>query len=56
MSYTDAQIREKLEARTDEELISFRQKLKKIDTPAAWGIRFQILKVITSRVLNKGLY
>lgn len=45
----DQKIRAELEKHSVKELIAFREKLRKIDTPRAWAIRFHITMVVIGK-------
>lgn len=45
----DQRIANELRKHTTKELIEFREKLVRIDTPRAWAIRFGIIKVLLER-------
>ena len=54
MAMSDQEIRAKLKPRTTTELLAFREKLRKMDTPQAWGIRFHIMQELLFRHLFTG--
>jgi hypothetical protein len=48
---TDAEIRAKIAERTTKELLSFREKLKRMNTPESWSLRFHIIQELLYRHL-----
>jgi hypothetical protein len=48
----DQEIIRKLKLRSSDDLINFRNKLKKLDTPRAWAIRFFIVQVLLDRYMS----
>jgi len=49
---SEEEILEKIQARTDGELISFSDKLRAMDTPQAWALRFAVTQVLLSRAIS----
>ena len=46
----DQEIMEKLKSRSTDDLVSFQKKLKRIETPEAWAIRFHLIRELLSRI------
>lgn len=53
---SNAEIMRAIEKRTTEELIAFRNKLKRIDSGQAWALRFYIIKELTRRYIAGTLH